>query len=106
MPILNINYFHHFLDILQDYDPIDDEPMWAADRVVALTSGSTITIPETATEFAIKGEAKNMAADDRNEGISKRLEITLQTAFISGFFSPSLFRGGRILGEIMLIFST
>ncbi|GKB16687.1 reverse transcriptase domain-containing protein [Tanacetum coccineum] len=34
---------------------MDDEPMWAADRVVAPTPGSAITIPETANEFAIKG---------------------------------------------------
>ncbi|GJT12839.1 reverse transcriptase domain-containing protein [Tanacetum coccineum] len=34
-PVLNINYFHHFLDILRNYDPMDDEPMWAADHVVA-----------------------------------------------------------------------
>ncbi|GJX71352.1 hypothetical protein Tco_0308523 [Tanacetum coccineum] len=33
---------------------MDDEPMWAADRVVALTPGFAITIPETANEFAIK----------------------------------------------------
>ncbi|GKD63752.1 hypothetical protein Tco_1305860 [Tanacetum coccineum] len=33
---------------------MDDEPMWAPDRVVALTPGSVITIPETANEFAIK----------------------------------------------------
>ncbi|GKE42998.1 reverse transcriptase domain-containing protein [Tanacetum coccineum] len=33
---------------------MDDEPMWAADRVVALTPGSAITIPETTNEFAIK----------------------------------------------------
>ncbi|GKD53455.1 hypothetical protein Tco_1286842 [Tanacetum coccineum] len=33
---------------------MDDEPMWAADRVVVLTPGSAITIPETANEFAIK----------------------------------------------------
>ncbi|GKA80735.1 hypothetical protein Tco_0787427 [Tanacetum coccineum] len=33
---------------------MDDEPMWAADRVVAPTPGSAITIPETANEFAIK----------------------------------------------------
>ncbi|GKB76096.1 reverse transcriptase domain-containing protein [Tanacetum coccineum] len=33
---------------------MDDEPMWAADRVVALTPGSAITIPETANEFDIK----------------------------------------------------
>ncbi|GJT83239.1 hypothetical protein Tco_1057581 [Tanacetum coccineum] len=53
--LLNINYFRHFLDILQNYDPIDDEPMWAADHVVAPTPGFVITIPETANEFAIKG---------------------------------------------------
>ncbi|GJZ10793.1 hypothetical protein Tco_0545552 [Tanacetum coccineum] len=33
---------------------MDDEPMWAADHVVAPTPGSAITIPETANEFAIK----------------------------------------------------
>nr|GEX40242.1 reverse transcriptase domain-containing protein [Tanacetum cinerariifolium] len=33
---------------------MDDEPMWAADRVVAPTPGSAITIPETSNEFAIK----------------------------------------------------
>ncbi|GJS12720.1 hypothetical protein Tco_0407192 [Tanacetum coccineum] len=59
--ILNINYFHHFLDILRNYDPMDDEPMWVVDRVVALTPGSAITIPETANEFAIK--------DTENEAI-------------------------------------
>ncbi|GJW16617.1 hypothetical protein Tco_0024053 [Tanacetum coccineum] len=53
-PILDINYFCHFLDILEKYNPMDDEPMWAADRVVAPTPGSAITIPETANEFAIK----------------------------------------------------
>ncbi|GKC96505.1 hypothetical protein Tco_1161947 [Tanacetum coccineum] len=34
---------------------MDDEPMWDTDRVVALTPGSAITIPETTNEFAIKG---------------------------------------------------
>ncbi|GJR78949.1 hypothetical protein Tco_0149734 [Tanacetum coccineum] len=53
--ILDINYLCHFLDILENYNPMDDEPMWAADRVVALTPGSAITIPKTANEFAIKG---------------------------------------------------
>nr|GEV74749.1 ribonuclease H-like domain-containing protein [Tanacetum cinerariifolium] len=33
---------------------MDDEPIWAADRVVAPTPGSTIPIPETTNEFAIK----------------------------------------------------
>ncbi|GKA98691.1 reverse transcriptase domain-containing protein [Tanacetum coccineum] len=54
LPILDINYFRHFLDILENYNPMDDEPMWAADRVVALIPGSAITILETANEFAIK----------------------------------------------------
>ncbi|GJT32805.1 hypothetical protein Tco_0923224 [Tanacetum coccineum] len=53
-PILDINHFCHFLDILLNYNPMDDEPMWAADHVVALTLGSAITIPETVNEFAIK----------------------------------------------------
>ncbi|GKA31560.1 hypothetical protein Tco_0717865 [Tanacetum coccineum] len=52
--ILDINYFRYFPNILRNYDPMDDEPMWAADRVVAPTPGSTITVPETANEFAIK----------------------------------------------------
>ncbi|GJZ68590.1 hypothetical protein Tco_0631830 [Tanacetum coccineum] len=33
---------------------MDDEPMWAADRVVAPTLGFAITILETANEFSIK----------------------------------------------------
>ncbi|GKA39923.1 hypothetical protein Tco_0732516 [Tanacetum coccineum] len=59
--VLNINYFCHFLDILQNYNPMDDEPMWAADHVVAPTPGSAITIPETANEFAIKGNAQKLS---------------------------------------------
>nr|GEV64167.1 reverse transcriptase domain-containing protein [Tanacetum cinerariifolium] len=54
-PILNINYFRHFLDILRNYDLMDDEPIWAADRVVTPTPGSAITILKTAKEFSIKG---------------------------------------------------
>ncbi|GJR59737.1 hypothetical protein Tco_1501899 [Tanacetum coccineum] len=34
---------------------MDDETMWAADCVIALTLGFAITIPENANEFAIKG---------------------------------------------------
>nr|GEV22856.1 reverse transcriptase domain-containing protein [Tanacetum cinerariifolium]GEX54690.1 reverse transcriptase domain-containing protein [Tanacetum cinerariifolium] len=33
---------------------MDNEPMWAANHVVAPTSGSAITIPKTVNEFAIK----------------------------------------------------
>nr|GEU31816.1 reverse transcriptase domain-containing protein [Tanacetum cinerariifolium] len=35
---------------------MNDEPMWAADRVVTSTLCSVITIPEIANEFAIKEE--------------------------------------------------
>ncbi|GKD19978.1 hypothetical protein Tco_1221681, partial [Tanacetum coccineum] len=41
--ILDINYFYHFLNILENYSSMDDESMWAADRVVAPTLGSAIT---------------------------------------------------------------
>ncbi|GJU75596.1 reverse transcriptase domain-containing protein [Tanacetum coccineum] len=65
-PILDINYFCHFLDILENYNPMDDEPMWAADRVVALTPGFVTTIPETANEFAIKDKFDRFA--DKQSG--------------------------------------
>ncbi|GJZ14325.1 reverse transcriptase domain-containing protein [Tanacetum coccineum] len=69
--VLNINYFRHFLDILRNYDPMDDEPIWAADNVVTLTPGSTITILETANEFSIKGNhltlVKGNQFDDRTK---------------------------------------
>ncbi|GKB51247.1 hypothetical protein Tco_0902000, partial [Tanacetum coccineum] len=58
-PVLNINYFRHFLMILENLYPMDDEPMWAADQVVAPTLGSAITIPETINEFAIKGNSNS-----------------------------------------------
>ncbi|GJW57509.1 hypothetical protein Tco_0104240 [Tanacetum coccineum] len=43
---------------------MDDEPMWAADRVVAPTPGSAITIPETANEFAIKVQNEGCPPND------------------------------------------
>ncbi|GJY04626.1 reverse transcriptase domain-containing protein [Tanacetum coccineum] len=67
-PILDINYFRHFLDILENYNPMDDEPMWAADRVVAPTPGSAITIPETANEFSIKGNHVTLVKGNQIDG--------------------------------------
>ncbi|GJR03796.1 reverse transcriptase domain-containing protein [Tanacetum coccineum] len=55
LPILDINHFRHFLVTLENLYPMDDEPMWAANHAVAPTPGFTITIPENANEFAIKG---------------------------------------------------
>ncbi|GKA22416.1 reverse transcriptase domain-containing protein [Tanacetum coccineum] len=70
-PILNINYFHHFLVILENFYLMDDEPMCAADRVVALTLGSTITIPKTANEFAIKGNHLTFVKGNQFDGRTK-----------------------------------
>ncbi|GJX58150.1 hypothetical protein Tco_0289540 [Tanacetum coccineum] len=70
-PVLNINYVCYFLDILRNYDLIDDEPMWAADHVVALTPGSSITIPETANKFAIKGNHLTLVKGNQFDGRTK-----------------------------------
>ncbi|GJS98899.1 hypothetical protein Tco_0820069 [Tanacetum coccineum] len=48
---------------------MNDEPMWAADCVVALTPSSAITIPETANEFAIKGEIRAFSQHE-NESLT------------------------------------
>ncbi|GKF65402.1 hypothetical protein Tco_0191919 [Tanacetum coccineum] len=69
--IPNINYFRHFLDTFRNYDPMDDEPIWVADRVVALTPGSAITIPESANEFAIKGNHLTLVKGNQFDGDSK-----------------------------------
>ncbi|GJS86917.1 hypothetical protein Tco_0769553 [Tanacetum coccineum] len=69
--ILDINYYRHFLDILRNYDPMDDEPMWAVDHVVASTPGSAITIPETANEFAIKGNHLNLVKGNQYDDRTK-----------------------------------
>ncbi|GKE06713.1 reverse transcriptase domain-containing protein [Tanacetum coccineum] len=52
-------------------NPMDDEPMWAADRVVAPTLGSAITIPETENEFAIKGNHLTLIKGNQFDGRTK-----------------------------------
>ncbi|GJU02826.1 hypothetical protein Tco_1113164 [Tanacetum coccineum] len=47
---------------------MDDEPMWAADRVVAPTPGSAITIPKIANEFAIKGNHLTLVKGNQFDG--------------------------------------
>ncbi|GJT07780.1 hypothetical protein Tco_0842242 [Tanacetum coccineum] len=70
-PILDINYFRHFLVIIQNLYPMDDEPMWAADRVVALTPGSAISIPKTANEFSFKGNHLTLVKGNQFDGRTK-----------------------------------
>nr|GEW17073.1 reverse transcriptase domain-containing protein [Tanacetum cinerariifolium] len=50
---------------------MDDELMWAVERVVALTPGSAIAIPETANEFAIKGNHLTLVKGNQFDGIIK-----------------------------------
>ncbi|GJT19770.1 reverse transcriptase domain-containing protein [Tanacetum coccineum] len=70
-PILDINHFHHFLFTLENLYLMDDEPMWAADHVVAPTPSSAITIPETANEFAIKGNHLSLVKGNQFNGRTK-----------------------------------
>nr|GEY00116.1 reverse transcriptase domain-containing protein [Tanacetum cinerariifolium] len=50
---------------------MDDEPIWAADRVVAPTLGSAITISETANKFAIKGNHLTFVKGNQFDGRTK-----------------------------------
>ncbi|GJS38563.1 ribonuclease H-like domain-containing protein [Tanacetum coccineum] len=92
---------------------MDDEPMWAADRVVAPTPGFAMTISETANEFSIKdtenevvrlmmfplsltGEAKTLL-NELNKGNIEMWD-ELQSTFISRFSPPVLFE--QLLREI------
>ncbi|GKD50538.1 hypothetical protein Tco_1279514 [Tanacetum coccineum] len=50
---------------------MDDEPMWVADRVVVPTPGFAITIPETANEFAIKGNHLTLVKGNQFDGRTK-----------------------------------
>ncbi|GKB07518.1 hypothetical protein Tco_0835802 [Tanacetum coccineum] len=56
------------LNILENYNPMDDEPMWSADHVVALTHGSAITNPETTNKFAIKGNNLTLFKGNQFDG--------------------------------------
>ena len=70
-PVEDINLFRYFLRYLENPNPMDDEPMWAADRVVAPTPGPAITIPETANEFAIKGNHLTLIKGNQFDGRTK-----------------------------------
>nr|GEV31219.1 reverse transcriptase domain-containing protein [Tanacetum cinerariifolium] len=70
-PILDINHFRHFLVTLKNLYLMDDEPMWAVDRVVASTPDFAITIPKTANEFAIKGNHLTLVKGNQFDGRTK-----------------------------------
>ncbi|GKA48341.1 hypothetical protein Tco_0741299 [Tanacetum coccineum] len=56
-PVDDVSQYHFLINLIKIHDPMsnnDDEPMWVADRNVAPTPDSAITLPETANEFAIK----------------------------------------------------
>nr|GFA85233.1 hypothetical protein [Tanacetum cinerariifolium] len=53
---------------------MDDEPMWATDRVVASTLGFAITIPETENKFAIKGSSNS----DTNKIMARMDAMTIK----------------------------
>nr|GEU40805.1 DNA-directed DNA polymerase [Tanacetum cinerariifolium] len=50
---------------------MDDEPMWAADHVVAPTPGSTNTIPEIANEFDVRGNHLTLVKGNQFDGRTK-----------------------------------
>nr|GEU51605.1 reverse transcriptase domain-containing protein [Tanacetum cinerariifolium] len=70
-PILNISYFCNFVDILRNYNPMDNEPMWPADHVVAPTLNSAITILETTNGFVIKGNHLTLVKGNQFDGRTK-----------------------------------
>ncbi|GJY19992.1 putative ribonuclease H-like domain-containing protein [Tanacetum coccineum] len=78
---------------------MDDEPMWAANHVVALTPGSTITIPETANEFAIKDEFVNSPVVENiksDEEVSKIVRKSDDSSIIKYWVSDNLHDQGVI----------
>ncbi|GJX90483.1 reverse transcriptase domain-containing protein, partial [Tanacetum coccineum] len=50
---------------------MDNEPMWAANRVVAPTPCSAITIPKTVNEFAIKGNHLTLVKENQFDSRTK-----------------------------------
>ncbi|GJX96730.1 hypothetical protein Tco_0352528 [Tanacetum coccineum] len=62
LPILNINYFRHFLDILRNYDPMDDEPHVGCRPDTENEAVCLMMFP-----LSLNGEAKTWM-DELNEG--------------------------------------
>nr|GEZ18664.1 reverse transcriptase domain-containing protein [Tanacetum cinerariifolium] len=64
---------------------MDDEPIWAADRVVAPTTSSAIIIPETANEFSIKEEDFDALLDEESKILLSIDETLLEEDIFSEF---------------------
>nr|GEU59343.1 hypothetical protein [Tanacetum cinerariifolium] len=82
MPILDINHFCHFLVTIKNLYPMDDEPMWAADRVITLTPDSAVNIPETANKFSIKDNHLTLVKGNQFDVIrfkQKQLNLGVRT---------------------------
>nr|GEZ36380.1 reverse transcriptase domain-containing protein [Tanacetum cinerariifolium] len=60
---------------------MDDEPMWAADHVVAPTPGSAVTIPETTNEFVIKGNHLTLVKGNQFDEL---VEVFMDDFFVFG----------------------
>nr|GEW82271.1 hypothetical protein [Tanacetum cinerariifolium] len=63
----------------------DDESMWVADRIIAPTLGPTITIPETANEFAIKDFFPKHYSIDFSEKSEDSLNMDVKLLPMHGF---------------------
>ncbi|GJR12501.1 hypothetical protein Tco_0795153 [Tanacetum coccineum] len=72
---------------------MDDQPMWVADCVVALTPGSATTLPKTANEFAIKGEIR---AFSQHEGETLTNAWLRMKEMLKNYHGHNLSKGGII----------
>ncbi|GJW05098.1 hypothetical protein Tco_1563954 [Tanacetum coccineum] len=78
---------------------MDDETMWAADRVVAPTLGSAITISETANEFAIKEKQKHGWTNSTKEILKRGMNfkpLSLADEMLKNFDGHNLSKGNII----------
>ncbi|GJR02844.1 hypothetical protein Tco_1346745 [Tanacetum coccineum] len=75
-PVLNINYFCHFLDILRNYVPMGRLAMWLPDHVVAQTLSQSLFPEKTVTNllsklFSTDSSEKSMAfSQHENESLT------------------------------------
>ncbi|GJV30635.1 hypothetical protein Tco_1387083 [Tanacetum coccineum] len=76
---------------------MDDEPMWAADCVIALTLGFAITIPENVNEFAIKVKQKQL-----NLGVgTERMIFNIGSAMKHSYSNDDTYFSIYVIDEIL-----